>query len=114
MKGLKLRGIVGIFFAVLLCAGVLVAHVYKQNTYVRLSIGAVRISKVENQLRNEIALLEVEVGTLKKRSRIEALAKDRYQLEYGNTPVLVYSEREGASESKELDVGKVAWRTKGF
>ena len=90
MKGLKLRTVIGLFCLVLTLAGVLVAHVWKQNAYVRLSMSTVRIEKQQNQLRNDIALLEVSVAGLKKLSRIEAMAKARFGLEYGKTPVLVY------------------------
>ncbi len=114
MKGLKLRGIVGMFGLVLCGAGVLVAHVYKQNTFVRLSIAGMRLAKLKSDLRNDIALLEVDVGGLKKLSRIEGLAKGRFGLEYGITPVLVYPDRAGAADAKGLEVGKVAWRTKGL
>jgi hypothetical protein len=101
MKGLKLRTIVGLFFLVLCAAGVLVAHVWKQNAYVRISMGAVRLAKQKALLRNDIALLEVSVGGLKKISRIENLAKSRFGLEYGKTPVLVYLD--GASDVSEGD-----------
>ena len=114
MKGLKLRGIVGIFGLVLACAGVLVAHVYKQNTYVRLSMQSIRLGKEEARLRNEIAMLEVDVGGLKKLSRIEALARGRFGLEFAKTPVLVYPDGEAAADFKGLEAGKVAWRTSGF
>ena len=144
MKGLKLRTIVGLFCLVLCAAGVLVAHVWKQNAYVRLSMSTVKIGKQRAQLRNEIALLEVSVGGLKKLSRLEAVAKGRFGLEYGNAPVLVYLESEspadagsvpatggkaaaggnasrtaradaGANaEARGLEAGKVAWRIKGF
>ena len=111
---MKLRGIVGIFFLVLCCAGVLVGHVYKQNTWVRLSMGTINIDKAKLRLLNEIALLEVEVGTLKKPSRMESIAKGRFGLEYGNTPILVYPEDKGIVEPHGPEVGKVAWRTKEF
>ena len=90
MKGLKLRTVVGLFCLVLCAAGVLVAHVWKQNAYVRISMAAVKLAKQKAQLRNDIALLEVSVGGLKKISRIENMAKTRFGLEYGKTPVLVY------------------------
>ncbi|MDB5049277.1 MAG: hypothetical protein JWO30_2348 [Fibrobacteres bacterium] len=140
MKGLKLRTVVGLFCLVLCAAGVLVAHVWKQNAYVRLSMSTVKIGKVRTQLQNDIALLEISVGGLKKLSRIEGMAKGRFGLEYGNAPVLVYLEsdaaesKEGAasasaslikdrapeamakagSEAKGLEAGKVAWRIKGY
>ncbi|MDB5102814.1 MAG: hypothetical protein JWP91_503 [Fibrobacteres bacterium] len=136
MKGLKLRTIVGLFLLVLCAAGVLVAHVWKQNAYVRISMGAVRLAKQRAQLRNDIALLEVSVGGLKKISRIEALAKGRFGLEYGKAPVLVYlggdaslgdeggsartaqagmaGRRETRGEGRGLESGKVAWRTNGL
>lgn len=140
MKGLKLRSVIGLFCLVLILAGVLVAHVWKQNAYVRMSMDVVKLGKQQAQARNEIALLEVSVGGLKKISRIEALAKGRFGLEYGKAPVLVYVEelqgsgREGrgseataaeagrgtavrqaaADEDKGLQSGKVAWRTSGL
>jgi hypothetical protein len=140
MKGLKLRTVIGLFCLVLCAAGVLVAHVWKQNAYVRISMGAVKLAKEKAMLRNDIALLEVAVGGLKKISRIEGMAKGRFGLEYGKSPVLVYlggaaardedegvvasartpgvspvarAERKG-SETRGLESGKVAWRINGF
>ena len=131
MKGLKLRTVVGLFFLVLCAAGILVAHVWKQNAYVRLSMSTVKIGKAKAQLQNEIALLEISVGGLKRLSRIEGMAKSRFGLEYGNTPVLVYLASEAGegkagavasvgvetasrAEAKGLEAGKVAWRIKGY
>jgi hypothetical protein len=140
MKGLKLRTVIGLFCLVLCAAGVLVAHVWKQNAYVRISMGVVKLAKQKAMLRNDIALLEVSVGGLKKISRIEGMAKGRFGLEYGKTPVLVYlsgaAARDGdegvvasartagvspvaradgrPGESRGLESGKVAWRINGF
>ncbi len=134
MNGLKLRGVIGLFFLVLTLAGVLVAHVWKQNAYVRMSMGQMRLIKQQSQLRNDIALLEVSVGSLKKLSRIEALAKGRFGLEYAKAAVLVYldetpsrgdaREAEGRQASagfavpetspKVMQAGKVAWPTNGL
>jgi cell division protein FtsL len=104
MKGLKLRTVVGLFLLVLCAAGVLVAHVWKQNAYVRLSMSTVKIGKQKSQLQNDIALLEISVGGLRKLSRIEAMAKSRFGLEYGNAPVLVYLET-GADEAVKAGKG---------
>jgi len=114
MKGLKLRGIVGLFILVLCIAAVLVADVYKQNTYVRLSIAGTKIGKQKAEIRNELALLEVKISVLKKYSRIESIAKSRFGLEYGITPILVYSDKANKAQTKSLAFGKVAWRTKGL
>jgi hypothetical protein len=138
MKGLKLRSVIGLFCLVLILAGVLVAHVWKQNAYVRLSMDLVKLGKRQAQVRNEIALLDVSVGGLKKISRIEGLAKNRFGLEYGKAPVLVYVDedarrsagdarpsgeagrigpaaRAGAPGGDEgPQAGKVAWRTSGL
>ena len=132
MKGLKLRNVIGLFCLVLILAGVLVAHVWKQNAFVRLSMDLVKLGKQQAQIRNEIALIEVSVGGLKKISRIEGLAKGRYGLEYVKAPVLVYLDGEaagamepgqgtagrqaaGAAEKAGgLQSGKVAWRTEGL
>lgn len=138
MKGLKLRSVIGLFCLVLTLAGVLVAHVWKQNAYVRMSMDMVKLGKQQFQLRNEIALLEVSVGGLKKIGRIESMAKGRFGLEYGKTPVLVYVDGEAerdtprgagrapaggrATEARqaasagdgETQSGKVAWRINGF
>jgi hypothetical protein len=130
MKGLKLRSVIGLFCLVLILAGVLVAHVWKQNAYVRISMDVVKLAKQQTQLRNEIALIEVSVGGLKKISRIEGLARARFGLEYVKAPVLVYLDRDEARASeaarepagpqaaaegdKGLQSGKVAWRTNGL
>ncbi len=126
MKGLKLRGVVGLFGLVMCGASLLVAHVYKQNSFVRFSINGAKLARQKTQLRNDIALLEVEVGGLKKLSRIESVAKARFGLEYGNAPVLVYPDgnsREArrlasapqvAPDQNALETGKIAWLTKGL
>jgi hypothetical protein len=135
MKGLKLRTVIGLFLLVLCGAGVLVAHVWKQNAYVRLSIDTVKIGKQRARLRNDIALLEISVASLKKLSRLEGVAKARFGLEYGKAPVLVYVEGEkfakaeeagseggmktaaaegNAFEAKGLSAGKIEWPIKGF
>lgn len=132
MKGLKLRKIIGLFLLVLCLASVLVAHVWKQNTYVRLSIEGARLAKEDAKLRNGIALLELEAGELRKLSRIEAIAKARFGLETAKTPVPVYPEGEAASglgrssaprpdafnrvagRTAKTESGMMAWLTKGL
>jgi len=122
MKGIKLRAIVGLFFLVLCAAGVLVAHVWKQNAYVRYSMATVKLGKERAALRNEIALLEVSVGGLRKRARIEQVARERFGLAYGNVSVAVYREpgsgkragRDGGDRNGAIAAGKVAWRTSGL
>jgi cell division protein FtsL len=121
MKGLNLRKIVGLFALVLSMASVLIAHVWKQNTYVRLSIEAARLGKENSKARNGIALLELETGELRKLSRIEALAKGRFGLELVKAPIPVYPEggfeERGASvaaKGGKTESGKVAWLTRGL
>lgn len=104
MKGIKLRAIIGLFCLVLCGAGVLVAHVWKQNAYVRLSMATVKLGKERSALRNDIALLDVSVGGLKKRARIEELARERFGLAYGNSPVNVYRE---SGSGRRADAGTV-------
>lgn len=122
MKGLRLRKIVGLFALVLCCASGLVAHVWKQNTYVRMSMESVRLAKASAKLRNGIALLEIEAGDLRKLSRIESLARSRFGLETAGDPVPVYPEgarmEEGgrmmAGEGGGLESGKAGWLTRGL
>jgi cell division protein FtsL len=112
MKGLKLRKIVGLFALVLLAAGVLVAHVGKQNAYIRISRESAKLAQGEARLRNQIALLEMEIGELRRFSRIEALARERFGLEYAKATVLVYPEPAAETAAGETpQAGKVAWRT---
>lgn len=132
MKGFRLRNIVALFVLVLMGASVLMAHVWKQNAYVRLSKESVKLGRECKALRDTLALLEVEAGDLRKLARIEGLARERFGLEYGNTPVLVYPE-EGdaiaagardaagtAGSGRELkrdnvaQAGRVGWPTSGF
>jgi hypothetical protein len=140
MKGFKLRKIVGLMLLALCAAGVLVAHVWKQNTYVRLSKEAVKLARQQGQLRNHIALLELGIADLRKFARLERLAKGSFGLEYGNMPIPVYAEGKGSAGGEEdyegnafggplagnagggpaaarppgIDAGKVAWPTKGL
>lgn len=95
MKGFRLRNIVALFLSVLLGASVLMAHVWKQNAYVRLSKESVRLDRERKALRDTLALLELEVGELRNPARLEALARGRFGLEYGIAPVLVYPGGEG-------------------
>ena len=126
MNGLKLRKIVGLFALVLCAAAVLVAHVWKQNTYVRMSIESARLGKECSKLRNSIALIDLEAGELRKLSRIEALAKARFGLETAKAPVPVYpeggrpmeagraDERARVSRESSTQKGMLAWLTKGL
>ena len=123
MKGFRLRNIVALFLLVLMGASVLMAHVWKQNAYVRLSKESMRLAREEKSLRDGIALLEMEAGALKKLGRIEGLARDRFGLVYGNHPVLVYPEGEDGPEgafarqgdgTEAAETGKAAWPTRGF
>lgn len=98
MKGFRLRNIVALFLFVLLGASVLMAHVWKQNSYVRLSKESVKLERGRKALRDTLALLEMEAGELRNLARIETLAREKFGLEYGNTPVLVYP---GEDEAKE-------------
>ena len=76
MKGFRLRNIVALFLLVLMGASVLMAHVWKQNAYVRLSKESVKLGREGKALRDSIALLEMEAGDLRKLGRIELLARD--------------------------------------
>ena len=124
MKGFRLRNIVALFLFVLLGASVLVAHVWKQNAYVRLSKESARLAREHKALRDSIALLEMQAGELRKPARIEGLARARFGLEYGKHPVPVYPA--GASRPAEgvlaiegrgaggERIGKAAWPTRGL
>lgn len=121
MKGFRLRNIVALFLVVLMGASVLMAHVWKQNSYVRITKESMRLNKDRSGLRDSIALLEMQAGELRKLGRIEGLAKARFGLEYGNNPVLVYpeSEIEGqadavARRNSVAEAGKSAWPTRGL
>lgn len=129
MKGFRLRNIVAIFLLVLMGASVLMAHVWKQNAYVRLSKEGLKLSRDQKSLRDSLALLEMEAGDLRKLARIESMARTRFGLEYGITAVPVYPEgvegREGAlargdvtatkaREESDLEAGKAAWPTRGL
>lgn len=92
MRGFKLRSIIALFLLVLMGASVLMAHVWKQNAYVRLSKEAVKLAREGKALRDTLALLELEAGELRNMARIEALARARFGLEYGAIPILVYPE----------------------
>ncbi len=94
MKGFRLRNIIALFLSVLLGASVLMAHVWKQNAYVRLSKESVKLVRERKALRDTLALLELEAGELRSPARLEALARGRFGLEYGSAPVLVYPEAE--------------------
>lgn len=115
MKGFRLRNIVGLFLVVLMGASVLMAHVWKQNSFVRISKESMRLGRDYKALRDSIALLEMETGGLRNLGRIEALAKSRFGLEYGNTPVLVYPDADGEGpEAVMARAGRTAWPTRGL
>jgi cell division protein FtsB len=123
VKGFRLRNIVALFLLVLMGASVLMAHVWKQNAYVRLSKESMKLAREGKALRDSIALLEMEAGDLKKLGRIEGLARERFGLVYGNNPVLVYPEGEDGAEgtlarkgagTAPAETGKAAWPTRGL
>lgn len=136
MKGFRLRNIVALFLFVLLGASVLVAHVWKQNAYVRLSKESARLAREHKALRDSIALLEMQAGELREPARLERLARARFGLEYGRHPVPVYPAgaarpadgalaRTGAASGTPAPggadggrggarIGKAAWPTRGL
>lgn len=124
MKGFRLRNIIALFILVLMGASVLMAHVWKQNSYVRLSKEGIKLAREGKALRDTIALLEMQAGDLRKLARIEGLAKERFGLEYGITAVPVYPEaadgregvfaRRGEGSRDGLESGKAAWPTRGL
>lgn len=105
MRGFRLRNIVALFLSVLLGASVLMAHVWKQNAYVRLSKEAVELDRERKALRDTLALLELEAAELRSPARLEALARERFGLEYGIAPVLVYPEADGDARAVMARLG---------
>jgi hypothetical protein len=128
VKGFRLRNIVALFLLVLMGASVLMAHVWKQNAYVRLSKESLKLARDHKALRDSIALLELEAGELRKLARIEGLARERFGLEYGISAVPVYPEAGGEghdgalargdgnarSGEQNLESGRAAWPTRGL
>ena len=102
-KGFKLRKIVALMGLALGFAGVFVAHVWKQNTYIGLSLDAAKFEMQKAKLLGDVALLELEVGDLRKPERIERLAKEKFGLEYGVKPILVYPDGESAGAKSEVE-----------
>lgn len=101
---MKLRNVIVMMAAALGLAGILVAQVFRQNAYVRLSKQIRLNDKKAEALRNEIASAEMEVRKLKSLSRIEALAQRGLGLEYETRTVMVRAS--GAAGQVALAEGK--------
>jgi len=104
---MKLRRVVGLFALVLCAAAVLVAHVWKQNACVRLVKESMKLERECGRLKSGIALLELETGSLRRMSRIESIAREKFGLVYGSQPTPLYPEGDGSS-------GRTAWRISGL
>lgn|GEM_PF-2490547 len=97
--GVKLRRIVLWMGAALLAAGMLSAHVYKQNLYIRLSRDSVKLELERRKKQNELAALELEVKSLLRRQRLEQLAVTRFGLAYSGAPEPIYRDEISGSGS---------------
>jgi hypothetical protein len=100
--GIKLRSVVLWIAAALFGAGVLSAHVYKQNLYVRLSREAQKLEQEKRTRQNDLASIELDVKGLMRRQRLEELAVKRFGLAYAGAPERVFNRGEGASPAKTL------------
>lgn len=92
MKSLRLRQIVAWMLLLMMGAGLLVAHVWKQNLYIQVSKKERALRKQSSDLANSVAALELRITKLKSCERIEKLARERLGLELGSAPILVYQE----------------------
>ncbi len=105
---MKLRKIFALMLLAVFCAGIFVVHVWRQNSFVQLSQ---EVSKNERELvkiRNEVARLELHVSELKKMSRVERVAREKFGLDFKVTPILVHA---GSDGEQGGEVRAFAWAT---
>lgn len=86
---IKLRAVI-VWMAVMLAAVSLpLAHVWKQQAYVRLSRELAQTVKDRDALANEVLRLETETRGLRQYSRIEAVARRRLGLIDPGPPMVI-------------------------
>ncbi len=108
---MKLRNVLAAMLLVLACAGVLVAHVWKQNLFVEMSRESFALRKQITSLRDAVASAELEAGELRKSARLERLGQEMFGLAYGGAPVTVYGR---APERKQGPLAKLAFWKQGM
>ncbi len=108
---MKLRQVFACMLLAGICASVFVAHVWRQNAFVQLTKDASKNERELGKIRNEVALLELQVSELKKLSRVERVAREKFGLDFQVTPILVHagSSGEGGEASAAF-----AWATSLF
>lgn len=92
MRGIKLRILVGWMALVSLAASVLLCVVWKEHEFVRLSRVVLRTQKEAARLQDGVLVLETEVQSLRKPSRLEELARERFGLINPGSPIVVQPE----------------------
>ncbi len=85
----KLRSVAGWILAMLAVASVALAHVWKQQSHVRLSRDLAVGARDRDALAAEVLLLETETRGLRQYSRIEAVAKARLGMINPGPPVMI-------------------------
>ena len=95
-EGMRLRSVVGWMACAFLGAALLLAHVWRQNAYVRWSRDLFVADRHIDQVRNDIALLETEIDFLSRRSRLETIAREKFGMSESVSPIPVYADERWA------------------
>jgi hypothetical protein len=90
-EGMRIRSVLGWMVCAFLGASLLMAHVWRQNAYVRWSRELFVVERHIDQVRNDLALLETEIDFLSRRSRLETIARDKLGLTETVSPIPVYA-----------------------
>ncbi len=110
-RAVKLRSVAGWILMMLAVASVAMAHIWKQQSHVRLSRELASGAGARDALAAEVLLLETETRALRQYSRIEAVAKARLGMINPGPPVMI---RVGEPDSVPARAELLAARWKGF
>ena len=101
----KLRAVFAWMALTLLVASLLLAQVWKQQAFVRLSRDLIQAGRDRDALATEVLVLETETRALGQLSRLETVARERLGLINPGPPTVIQPEGQvlAQGESKDPD-----------
>jgi hypothetical protein len=96
----KLRNIILWLGILLLAAGLFVAQVWRNYTYIKYTKNTVALKSRTSCLNNDIVHIKLDIEKLKDYKRLEKLAKERFSLVYAGVPNFIYRQDNNPVQSK--------------
>ena len=105
-SAVKLRAVFGWMVLMLLIASLLLAQVWKQQAFVRLSRELIQAGRDRDALATEVLVLETETRALGQLSRLESFARDRLGLINPGPPTVIQPEGQVLASAGSEGSGK--------